>query len=157
MDTLNLIKSIYEKPTVNIILNSEILNAKIMNKVQMTLLTNALKGPSQCNEARKKKFKGIDWKVKNKLSLSRWHAYLWRSLEHVTQKFQFGILAILSKRHLRNYWPHLFYLIAGNKISHEKDALPVPQREYSYHHVTVGNYNPRHHSLDIVPVNAGSD
>ena len=57
MDTLNLIKSIYEKPTVNIILNSEILNAKIMNKVQMTLLTNALKGPSQCNEARKKNSK----------------------------------------------------------------------------------------------------
>lgn len=30
-------------------------------------------------------------------------------------------------------WPHNFYLKAGNKISREKGALPIPRREEHYH------------------------
>ena len=45
-------------------LNSDIFNAKIVNKVQMSHFTTSIRqcsrGPSQCNEERKKKLKGIN-------------------------------------------------------------------------------------------------
>ena len=45
-------------------LNSDIFSAKIGNKVQMSHFTTSihqcLGGPSQCNEERKKKLKGIN-------------------------------------------------------------------------------------------------
>ena len=69
---LSITKAIYDKPTANIILNSEkqSLHAKIWNKTSMPTLTtsiqHSIESPSHSNQTRKTNKRNLNWKRKSK-------------------------------------------------------------------------------------------
>ena len=70
---LNIIKSIYDKPTVNIILNGEKLKAfspKVINKTRMPTLTTTIQHSfgsfGHSNQRRKGNKRNPDWKRRSK-------------------------------------------------------------------------------------------
>ena len=78
---LNIIKAMYEKPTVNIILNGQKLKSfpsKIRNKTRMPSLTTPIQhrigSPSHSNQTRKSNKRHPNWKGGNKtVIVCRWH------------------------------------------------------------------------------------
>ena len=73
---LNIVKAIYDKPTANIILNSEKLKAlppKIRNKTRLstftTIIQHSFGSLTYINQTRKRNKRNPDWKRRCKLSL----------------------------------------------------------------------------------------
>ena len=75
---LNRVKAIYDKPTVNIILSGEKLQAlppKIRNKTRVSTLTTVIQhsfgSPSYSNQRRKRNKRNPDWKRSKALTVCR--------------------------------------------------------------------------------------
>ena len=78
---LYVVKAIYDKPTANILLNSEKLKAsppKIRNKTRVSTFTTIIQlssgSPSYSNQRRKRNKRNPHWKRRSKaLTICRWH------------------------------------------------------------------------------------
>ena len=67
---LNIMKSIYDNHTANIIPNGECISPKIKSKTRVSIFTTIIQhssgSPSYSNQKRKRNKRNPDWKIRNK-------------------------------------------------------------------------------------------
>ena len=91
-DYLNLIKTIYDKTTANIILSSEKLKAFLSDqeKDKMSTLTTIIQHSFRCpihgNQRRKRNNKNTNWKWSKTLTAYRWHDPIHKDYKEATRK-----------------------------------------------------------------------
>ena len=90
---LNTIKTIYDKPTTNIILNSKklkvfLLNSQIIQRCLTATIQHSIGSPSHSNQRRKiKQKRNSNWKGRRKtVTLGKWHNNVYKESQNLHRK-----------------------------------------------------------------------